>query len=354
MVSIGAGASFLPIKGEYHDNFLTAQASARGNLDREVQKSLFDRLDWLDNLHRIVLRDRKPLLLRASDGVHGDSESSGHDLWLPLMQIGAGSYAALANWYNFTWRPIFGGDYDEVTKLALLRQIASKAHEKARRLTLSPIPDEDQSASLLAIAFEQSGWIVTKEQCDENHYLSVNGRSFDQYWETRPGQLRSTVKRKGKKGIVSVRVETQFSPQSWADYERIYARSWKPSEGSPDFLRQVAIQESDAGCLRLGLAYIDGQPVAAQFWTVENGVALIHKLAHDERHISASPGTLLTAALFQHVIDIDHVAEIDFGTGSDPYKREWMEEIRPRYRIEALWPNHVLNWPRIMRNRLRR
>ena len=97
----------------------------------------------------------------------------------------------------------------------------------------------------------------------------------------------------------------------------------------------------------------DGKPVAAQFWTVENGVALIHKLAHDERHMQASPGTLLSAALFQHVIDVDHVDRIDFGTGNDAYKAEWMEAVRPRYRLELFWPNHPANWPHIAIRHLR-
>ena len=88
-------------------------------------------------------------------------------------------------------------------------------------------------------------------------------------------------------------------------------------------------------------------PVAAQFWTVENGTALIHKLAHDERHMQASPGTLLSAALFQHVIDVDHVNLIDFGTGNDAYKAEWMEDVRERYRLEMFWPNNPANWPYI-------
>ena len=102
-----------------------------------------------------------------------------------------------------------------------------------------------------------------------------------------------------------------------------------------------------AGALRLGLAYIEGKPVAAQFWTVENGTALIHKLAHDERHMQASPGTLLSAALFQHVIDVDRVNLIDFGTGNDAYKAEWMDDVRERYRLEMFWPNHPANWPYI-------
>jgi hypothetical protein len=340
------GTGFLPLKGEYHDNFLTAQASARGNLDREKQKSLFDRLDWLDALHRIALRNRQPMLLRA----HDDDA----DLWLPLMETGGGEYQALANWYNFTWRPIFGGAYDEVTRLALLRQVALRSQERARRLIVSPVPDEDGSASLLATAFEQAGWHVRMEQSDENHYLSVAGRSFDEYWQGRSSQLRNTVKRKGKKGVVSIRIESQFTEDGWRDYERVYAHSWKPHEGSPEFLRQLARQEGAAGCLRLGLAYIGGQPVAAQFWTTENGNALIHKLAYDERHNSASPGTLLTVAMFQYAIDNDRVLEIDYGTGSDSYKSEWMESVRPRYRLEMLWPNHPLNWPRILRNMIRK
>lgn len=335
----------LPIKGEYHGNLLTVQAAARGKMDRECQRHLFDRLDWLDALHRTALRGKKPLLLRAFD--------NDHEVWLPLMMAGARCSQAFANWYNFTFRPIFAGQYDEVTKLALLRQVAVSARPHARRICLEQIPDEDGSATLLQIAFEQSGWIVAKNAHDENHYLPLNGRSFDEYWQSRPGQLRSIIKRKGKKNLVSIRIAREFDEQSWSDYERVYARSWKPGEGSPDFLRIIARQESDAGCLRLGLAYIGGRPAAAQFWTVENGAALIHKLAHDERYIDASPGTLLSAALFQYVIDVDRVAEIDFGTGSDGYKRDWMEQCRKRYRLDILWPNHMLNWPHIFKHKLR-
>jgi hypothetical protein len=335
----------VPVKCEYHDNFPTAQAATAGALDRDAQPCLFDRLDWLESLHRGALRDHKPALLHAAD----------HDgqCLMPLMEAGQGQLAALANWYNFSWRPIFKGAKSEVERLGLLRGLADLAAKHARRITLSPLPDEDQSATLLAAAFEASGWVVFREICDENHILQVKGRSFDAYWQGRPSRLKNTVKRKAKAGLVTIRIERDYNPESWADYERIYARSWKPHEGSPEFLRQLAEQESIAGSLRLGLAYVDGQPVAAQFWTVENGTALIHKLAHDERHLQASPGTLLSAALFQYVIDVDRVDLIDFGTGNDAYKAEWMEEVRHRYALDMLWPNHPANWPRIAFNKLR-
>ena len=66
-----------------------------------------------------------------------------------------------------------------------------------------------------------------------------------------------------------------------------------------------------------------------------------------------SPGTTLTAALFEQVIDRDRVSLVDFGTGDDPYKRDWMELVRPRYRIEAFRDLYPGNWPAIARNTLR-
>lgn len=265
------------------------------------------------------------------------------------MKKGAGRHVALANWYNFTFRPIFNGDFDEITKLALLSNLANKLKEKSCVVEISPVPDEDAAASLMERAFERSGWIVYKSKIDDNHILPIKGRTFDQYWEQRPTQLKNTVRRKARKNLISFRIEKKFSEEDWEDYLTVYRQSWKPAEGNPDFLKSLAQREAAAGSMRLGLAYIDGEPVAAQFWTVENGEALIHKLAHIEEATKSSPGTLLSAAMFQHVIDVDQVRLIDFGTGNDAYKQEWMEDVRERYRLQLYWPNHPLAWPAILR-----
>lgn len=146
----------------------------------------------------------------------------------------------------------------------------------------------------------------------------------------------------------------RFDPADWQAYEDIYAASWKPEEGSPAFLRGFAEAESAAGRLRLGIARIDGTAVAAQFWTVEAGSAFIHKLAHREDAKVQSPGTALSAAMFEEVIDGDGVSLVDFGTGDDAYKRDWMEDIRPRYQIEALNPRSARSWPYLAKAALRR
>ncbi|WP_374405462.1 GNAT family N-acetyltransferase [Pelagerythrobacter sp.] len=258
---------------------------------------------------------------------------------LPLTRNN-GRLEPLRNWYGFTWRPL-ASDRPESDRLlaALARDLKAQAH----RVTLWPLPDEDGSATRLERAFRAAGWSTVREQCDYNHVLEVNGRSFAEYWSARPGRMRTTLKRKGKK--VAVTIRDRFDPADWAAYEAIYAESWKPEEGDPALLHRFAEEEGAAGRIRLAVARADGEAVAAQFWTVEGGTAYIHKLAHRESRKDLSPGTTLTAALFEHVIDRDRVALVDFGTGNDAYKADWMETVRPRYRLDCLDPRRPRAWP---------
>ena len=217
---------------------------------------------------------------------------------------------------------------------------------------MSPVPDEDGSASLLETAFRKEGWIVVCEQCDENHILPVAGRSFAQYWEQRPGPMRTTLKRKAKK--VTVELFDHFDEGAWAAYQAVYNESWKPEEERAGLLEAFARAEGAAGRLRLGIARAEGVPVAAQFWTVENGTAYIHKLAHVEATKALSAGTTLSAALFERAIDVDKVDCIDFGTGSDAYKRDWMEQVRPRFRLTCLDWRQPRAWFPLVKARGRR
>ena len=252
--------------------------------------------------------------------------------------------ASLANWFSFTWRPL--GD-DPALLAALARDLRRQTH----RVELAPLPDEDGSATTLEIAFRDAGWLVAREVCDENHVLPVAGRSFAEYWATRPGKMRTTLKRKARK--VEITILTHFDEAAWAEYRAVYESSWKPQEERADLLEAFARAEGAAGRIRLGIARAAGEPVAAQFWTVENGTAYIHKLAHIEAAKPLSAGTTLSAALFEHAIDIDGVELVDFGTGSDGYKRDWMEANRPRYRLTCLDWRNSRAWLAIAKARLR-
>lgn len=87
---------------------------------------------------------------------------------------------------------------------------------------------------------------------------------------------------------------------------------------------------------------------------MENGTAYIHKLAHIEAAKPLSAGTTLSAALFAHAIDDDQVDLIDFGTGTDAYKRDWMEAVRPRYRLLCFDPRQPRAWPALAKLLVRR
>ena len=261
---------------------------------------------------------------------------------LPLRRDGA-TLQALTNWYAFTFADLRAGP----DQPALLEALARDLRQQARQVDLPKLAAEDGTLARLQTAFARAGWLTFATPCDVNHILPLNGRDYAQYLASRPGPLRTTLKRKARK--VEVHLATAFDPADWAAYEAIYADSWKPEEGDPALLRAFAQVQSAAGHYRFALARHQGEPVAAQFWTVEGGTACIHKLAHRESAKPLSPGTTLSAALFEQVIDRDGVQLVDFGTGDDPYKRDWMEQVRTRWHLTCLLPGSPRNWPVIAR-----
>lgn len=324
----------------YHDDLKEVQAdSVLAALAGAPQaRAPFDRIEWWQGLvdHCGIL----PLIAVARD--RDDCAV------LPLMREGR-KIRLLANWYTFRVAPLLTSG---ANREALMGELAADLAGESPHLILAPLPDEHGEATALAQVLRKAGWAVFIDQCDVNHVLPVGGRSYAEYLASRPGQLRTTLKRKA--GKVEVQLATHFDPALWAEYEAVYAASWKPEEGSPAFLRAFAEAEGQAGRLRMAVARAEGKAVAAQFWTVEAGTAFIHKLAHTEESKPLSPGTTLSAALFEQVIDRDRVELVDFGTGNDGYKRDWMELVRPRFRIEALRPGWPGNWPRIAKLALRK
>lgn len=283
----------------------------------------FDALEWYALLEK---HGARPLLAEVREG-----ETR---LVLPLRDSDDGEgMASLRHHFAFVWRPLaLSGEASHAALVAAARALRSRTH----RIVLEALPEEDATGERLAAAFREGGWIVRLEPSDENHVLETGGRSFAEYWANRPGPLRTTVKRKARK--VEIEIAEHFDPPIWAEYRRIYDLSWKTREADIALLEDFARQESAAGHLRLGIARHGETPVAAQLWTVQEGAAYIHKLAHDEafRHLSA--GTTLSAALFEHVIDRDGVQLIDFGTGNDAYKRDWMERVRVRHTLTCVDP----------------
>jgi hypothetical protein len=325
---------------EYHADLEEVQRDPRlaALLSSPAQAAPFDRLEWWRGLAAHCGIEPRLAVARQGESI----------AVLPLHARG-GELCALANWYTFRFRPLLSPGADAS---ALLDGLARDLAARADRVTLAGLPDEDGGATLVEQAFRRAGWLVRREVCDTNHFLEVKGRSFEDYLKGRPGPLRTTLKRKTAK--LEIEVLTHFDGAAWAGYEAVYGQSWKPAEGSPGFLRAFARAEGAAGRLRLGIARHGGRAVAAQLWTVEGGTAFIHKLAYLDEAKALSPGSVLTAALLRGAIDRDRVAVVDFGTGDDAYKRDWMEQARPRYRLDMFRPFAPRNWLIFAKGGLRR
>lgn len=314
--------------GEDHANDDAARAAGFA--------SPFDRPEWFDLLEAHGFAGEGRIDARGRCGFVS--------AWLPLRVEKSGHFSGLTCWYSFSIRPLFAGPAYPGERGGALHDLFAQLKSRTARLTLYPVPDIDGLPGDLEIALRSAGWWVKSAPAGDRHWLDLESKTHDLWWEGRPGALKNTVKRKAKKGVVDITLFTGFDADAWAAYEAIYAASWKPEEGNAALLRAFAEAESARGTFRMGLARIEGAPVAAQFWTVEDGTAFIHKLAHVEDSLKASPGTLLSAALFRHVIEVDGVSRVDFGTGNDAYKRDWMNRHDKLWRIEAFNPSRLAAW----------
>ncbi|HEX5185129.1 MAG TPA: GNAT family N-acetyltransferase [Allosphingosinicella sp.] len=311
------------------DDLDAVEADAAGALDRPAQPLLFDRLDWYRRVAEHCPPPGRLLAARAA--------SNGGKAWLFLTVEGARAQA-LACWYSLrTGIVTYDPDQEQISETS-----ESIARELRRtglaRLSLYPLGEEPVA---LADAFRRAGWIVRTEPAGVSWQVTTEGQDFAAYWEGRPSRLRNTAQRKAKAAGLEIAIHRRFDAAAWADYETVYAASWKSEEGSPAFLRAMAEEEGAAGTLRLGIARKDGKPVAAQLWTIENCAAWIHKLAYDEAAKPLSPGTILSMAMFRSALDEDRVSRIDYGTGDDAYKRDWMEIRAPLWRLDAYNPRRL-------------
>jgi CelD/BcsL family acetyltransferase involved in cellulose biosynthesis len=302
------------------DDLDAVAEDAAGALDRTAQPSLFARLSWFRLIRNHCPPPGRLMVVRAREGERS--------AWLFLAVEGriARAYAA---WYSLRFDAIGDRSGDVMTSLARTLRGPDIA-----TIELAPIADP----APLCEAFKRAGWLVFTTGKTGNWRIATEGMDFATYWAARPAQLRNTAKRRAKAAGLEIEIYDRFDAGAWADYEEVYRQSWKPEEGSFPFLRALAEQEGAARTLRLGVARKDGKPVAVQLWLVENGEACIHKLAYVEAAKALSPGTLLGMEMFRRALDTDHVRVIDYGTGDDAYKRDWMGKRQVLWRIETFDP----------------
>lgn len=278
---------------------------------------------------------------------------------LPMLQSAEDRLTALTTPYTCVYQPLLASGLDSAGRRAVFAALARFCRRVAcTRFDALPadlpyLPEWTESARAAGLA-------VLRFDAFGNWYEPVAGMDWQAYLASRQGALRETIRRRLRR--VERDSEIGFhllrSPQEIeagiAAYEQVYAQSWKTAEPFPGFIAGLLRTGTEAGWLRLGLLLCGDQPIAAQLWSVENGLAVVHKLAHDEAFKAYSPGTVLTACMLRHLLDAEQVTEIDFGRGDDPYKQGWAGRRRQRIGMVLANPLRPAGMAILMRHGLGR
>jgi len=252
---------------------------------------------------------------------------------------------AVANYYASLYSPVVGVDIASSRTTEVVRDLR-RVSPTIATVDLSPLDGHERQTIDLCRSFSRAGWYARRYFCFGNWFLPSQNLTFADYMAARPSQLRNTWTRKAKRfDGGSARLELVTSGARAADgidaFRQVYGKSWKKPEPYPDFVPGWAKICSENGWLRLGIAWLNDQPIAVQFWFTRSRRAYIFKLAYDEKYAKLSAGTVLTAFMIRHSLEQDQVVEIDYLTGDDVYKRDWMAARRERVGVRACYLGNV-------------
>ena len=304
---------------------------------------------WFENFDRTIVRKDESVVLYGVKPSNGTADALALlPLWRmrPRSRLAPTVWQSLTNFYTPHFGPLFRGICQEQSIRALAQALwADRRHFAA--LDLRCLDHEGIAYSALVESLKDCGFFVQTYFQFGNWHLDVAGRSYAEYVAGLSSVLKKNIPYQTRRFERTHRVEWKLVNSrdgfeaALADYEQVYHTSWRDQEAYPDFIRGLAEAALAQGALRLGLLYADGMPVAAQFWIVHGGTASIYKIAYIESFAKFSVGTVLTAHMMRHAIDVDKVSSVDYLSGDDTYKKEWMSHRRERWGLMVFNPHSV-------------
>jgi hypothetical protein len=249
--------------------------------------------------------------------------------------------------YACLFRPLLASDADAIQTARSLGRHLGASIARNHLIHLDAVDQCWPELGAFEAGLRDAGFVSARYDHFGNWSEPIAGRTFEQYFATREGQLREIVRRRvrgltregARYEVVSAMQEIETGI---ATYEAVYARSWKQPEPYPEFHERLMRMAARNGILRLGFCYLRDRPIAAQLWILWRGCAAVLKLAHDQEYDRYSPGTVLLAHMIQRLIEEDGAMEIDFGRGDDAYKRQWAAHRRQRIGLIAANPRSVI------------
>jgi hypothetical protein len=325
------------------------------------EDSFFLSLPWFRNLERTVLSSDEVVRIIGVERCEAEKAPAGALVLKSLRTsnrfLSQVTINSLTTYYTSYFAPVIARtcqNVDEITRL-LAREIGA-IKPRWDVLDIRPVDLTLPAVGGFCTALDELGLRTQTYFCFGNWYLEVGARSYAEYFRDLPSVIRKNVpyyeRRIGKIARTKINLYAKVQDLEIAirDYELVYNASWRDSEPYPSFVRGLITLAAEQGWLRLGLFYIDDEPAAAQLWIVQGNVASIYKVCYAEKFAKSSVGSVLTAHMLKHAIDVDRVEAVDYLSGDDAYKANWMSHRRERWGIMAFNPKTVWGAAGILRH----
>lgn len=276
-------------------------------------------------------------------------------------RIGPQTLSGMTNYQSIDFAPLISSEVTDPS--GPLRELIAFLGAERPRWSLIDFNLLDPEAPWFEPLAEQlgaAGLVVRRYLYAEKRYEPIAGRSFEEYLAARPNNERKGIwrhKRQLEKKYrfrVAILSAPELMEQAIVDYEQVLAASWKEPERFPHYAAGLIRGLAAAGALRLGMLYLDDKPVATQIWIVVDGRACIYKLHYDKEYKPYSVGSILTAELMRHVVEVDGVSEVDFGLFEDRHKQAWMSKRREVWGVVAFNPRTFWGWASLLQYESRR
>ena len=293
------------------------------------KESLFFSRPWFESMDQFALKEDQEMLLA---GVVNNQQLLAI---LPLKKCTGGNWHSLTHNYSSLFSLLIS---DENQSEILSCLVQGLRQTPLQSITIMPVDQHDSKLLQFQKIMQTNGFECHRKFRFYNWFHRMQGASFAEYMAHRPSRLCNTIARKQRK----LEREHDYNIRlflgeevlgAMQDYYKAYKASWKADEQFGGILDDLIHRFSSLGWPRLAILYIEDQPAAAQIWFVVNGKANIFRLVYDERWKQYSPGSILTSYLMKYVLDNDSIKEIDFLTGNEQYKQDWMSERRERWAL---------------------
>ncbi len=301
----------------------------------EAQPDFDSSYEWYKELLLSALKPgASPIIITAQE--------NGNIVILPL-QIYYRKFkryiGALTTVYSHNYLPIVIGEQTNCHKL--IQSCMKHAIENFQPFIIDLEPLDPSNKLIKPLFQEINSWMITDTYFRFGNWIHTDIQSFEQYKNSLQSQLKNTIERRQKKldknHVWEIKVYTKIDEiePAYEEYKYLYKLRWKKDEGNKQFFDAIVLDMAEKENIRLGILYIDNKPAAAQIWFSINKTASIFKLAYDEKYKQFSPGTLLTYKLAEYCITQDKVNKLDFLSGDDYYKRQWMNKRDEKWGIIA-------------------